>query len=881
MVIMWPDEHGITLSQRQATGHVAPSVVANPPRPATLMAASYSNRTGTSMSFSIPTSDKQKEDLIWAFSKTQPLGGVAASLSQHIWSGYGQIDFSRPFEEVRNPTPVHAKTTLRSGMPASVLVAHMAIGVMVTVFLLPGGLVVPYFMRELITSERWLRVHMTVQGGLSLLFLLIALGTGASFRGGTPSTHRGCSIAMSFFFLLQWLLSMTAHFVTLPDRFQRFANERKLAWVTSRWTHFTIGLLCVVLGWAICWTGFVNEWPQRGHGYSAYGLRVGWGIMFAFWIIVYLVALYFFFPRQRRQAVEEQASVQRAQERYSSSAFEKLNDEVPVTPLPPEPTPQFSPPPSPSQIPMSSSWFRLSQEIPKQVASSVDPHDPRRLSDLHTSGMPTSSSVPRVTSRERLDSVITYEGTLSRKRSEESMQSRFGSWRSSRGSRGSWSSMVSQKEFEESLANGVRSLKNSMNSLKSMRRNSDAPPTAFPFRRGSDSQLHAAQVQNPFEPPSATPSRAATPSRGSALPAPSAYRRNRLESDDHLSIRSRRSHRQRRTSDRSARSLSDFGSRNRKASDASFLGDDSHPDEPPLKMFADKRDQDPFGLNRALSSLFDGSLNFSTDDLSPFRDHSEETGEVEGAKDSNSRRKDDQPDDHRRTLSPASIGGRNDHTSRRETFGQRKDTARDASSTTWSRSGSVVVITSTSGSKQRRSDNSDTTSPPSAGQASSLPPVKGHSVTRESVQDTAAERPPLSNTPRPASPSTSVSAALLATQKHVQSVSTTPARSRSSKIAAPAPRRPFPSTTPTQRGQGSDLRSRRLIDSYSCIPKLDVRTGRTPATPPAAQTSVSAMKAPRTSSVMGIASRSRANTVSSVRSVLSDDSIPPPVPPKD
>lgn len=411
MVIMWPGEHGIMLSQRQASGHVAPSVVSDPPRVAILLDASYSNQSRTSMSFSVPASDKKQEDLIWAFSKTQPRG-VDAALSQHIWSGYGQIDFDKQFEEVQNATPVLQKTALRNGMPTPVLVAHIVIGVMVTMFLLPGGIVVPRIVRGLTTSKLWFPVHIAVQGGLSLLFLLISMGTGSSFKG-TPSTHRGLGIALFVFFMIQCILGIVVHFVMLSDRFKcTFRTRRGRG--PSNLLHYGFGIVCVALGWATCWTGFVNQWPQRGHGYSAYGLRVGWGIMFMFWVIAYVLALYFFLPRQLHLEAEERTLQERDQKKYFPSSLEK--GVAPVTPRPPEPT-QFSPPPSPSLIPISAQWFR--QENPGKRASG------KRLSDLQASGMPSVSVVPHVASRERLDSVITYEGSLSRQQSEESMQSRF------------------------------------------------------------------------------------------------------------------------------------------------------------------------------------------------------------------------------------------------------------------------------------------------------------------------------------------------------------------------------------------------------------------------------------------------------------------------
>lgn len=960
MVIMWPNEHGITLSQRQASGHIAPAVVSGPPRVAKLLNSSYSTDTGSSMRFSVPSSDKTEEKLIWAFSKTQPKGGADAELSQHLWSGYGTINYHKDYEEVSNPMPVNSKTAERNGMPSSVLVAHIAIGVMVTMLLLPGGVVVPRIVRGLTTSKVWFPLHIAVQGGLCLLFLLITLGTGASF-GNTSSTHRGCGIALFVFFLVQCLLGIVAHWVKLPDRLKRFSFTTKRGRGPSNLLHFGIGLLVVALGWATCWTGFVSQWPATGHGYSAPSLKAGWGVMLAFWLIVYALALWFFLPRQLRIEAEERAMEEHDQQKFFSPSV------APVTPRPPEPKAQrgFSPPPSPSMIPISSQWFRQSQESPKH--SSLDRAERKRHSELHTSGMPTSGVVPRVSSRERLDSVITYEGSLSRQQSEESMQSRFAqSRRSSRGSRGSLGSM------EESLATGLNSLKNSVTSLKSLRsrRGSDAPPTAFPFRRGSDSQLYTAQVavSDPFKSP-------VTPTfRPIVSPAPSAYRRDRRDSDDGLSFRARR---RRRDSNASAHSSSSFEYRERKTSDASFLAiERPEPEEPPLKL-VDKRDSDPFGLNKALGALslgnFSSNLSFSSENLSLFREKKETvvnaiTG-VRERKPSHGRRWSDQSARSNRSgrssLSKATSAPRSRSgsiaepapssfapRSRNNSFGdvprrgsvdgrRSLDAAPSAYTGTRSRSGSLAQAQR----KESHSRKNSTTTPPVSGtpkttparplsRGSSTPPVaQKRSAPRTAPHARPAPKPPVAQAvvnipaspvpkfeprPTPSVPSPAVSRPNSSSAPN--SAPSAPTSAPPVASSAPSipltisstPRHPFTSPPPPQRS--SDLRLRRLSNSHRAIPKLEVRTGRTPATPPSSSATVtaspgavpigahvegrqdgrgrvapltSATKRSHISSVTPIASRFRANTVASTRSemstvsAVSDESVPPPVPPKD
>lgn len=898
MVVMYPTDAGVVLSQRKANTNSALTVDTNPPRAAKLLDSSYSHDTGTSMAFSVPSSDKASEDLVWAFSKTQPRGD---ELSGHLWSGSGVINYDRDFETVPNPAPVNSKTAQKNGMPSSVLLAHVVLGVIVTMFLLPSGVVTR------VIPSRALHV---VLGGFSLLFLLIALGTGASF-GSTPSPHRGLGIALFVFFFVQSLLGVGGHFVHLPERFKKGG---KLAYAG-------IGVLCVALGFGSCWTGFVTQWPATGHGYSSSGLKAGWGVMLAFWIVVYAAALWFFLPRHRRQEAEERALEEQGEKRYFATA----GSDAPVTPRPPEPkTKGFSPPPSPSMIPISGQWFRASAgSLESPTRSTLDKHEPRRHSDLHTSGMPTSSTVPHVSSRERLDSVITYEGSLSRQQSEESMQSRFAR-RSSRGSRGSLGSM------EESLAQGLDSLKNSVTSLKSLRsrRGSDAPPTAFPFRRGSDSQLYGAQVQqqqDPFKSPVTPTFRASV----TASPAPSAFKRG---DEDALSFRTRRRRRDSNASGRSARSLDEFSYRERKTSDASFLAIERSEPEPESLKLVDRRDSDPFGLDKALSALnfggLGGGLSFSSDNLSLFRDKTETVvNAITGVRER-------KPSHGRRWSDQSGKSGRSSWSASRPSRPGSRPGSRAGSVAPRSRSGSMAEAAPSSFAPRSRNNSfTDRKSTdgrrsidaaPSAFATMSRSGSLAQKITPKTTPTTATPRPPSrgSSTPPVSLSKATAARARPAPRPSAQAVVSIPAEPITPKFE-PRPDPPVPSSVsrpssqtpsaaprhsfgPPPPQRSSDLRLRRLSNSHRAIPVLEVRTDR-PSSSTASSFGTSAVAvgqgrgkgdregkskgpiAPLTSatkrshisSVTPIASRFRANTVSTSESFVSDESVPPPVPPKD
>ncbi len=98
MVIMWPNSDGsITLSQRQASAEIMPTVVSNPPRTATLESSlSYLTGSNPKLVFSIPAPSTASNDIIWAFGTSNPGdSAVDASLTQHLNSGPTTLDLTK------------------------------------------------------------------------------------------------------------------------------------------------------------------------------------------------------------------------------------------------------------------------------------------------------------------------------------------------------------------------------------------------------------------------------------------------------------------------------------------------------------------------------------------------------------------------------------------------------------------------------------------------------------------------------------------------------------------------------------------------------------------------------------------------------------------
>ncbi|KAL1412953.1 hypothetical protein Q8F55_000702 [Vanrija albida] len=405
LVIVWPNADGsVTLSQRQASDHVMPTRVDAPPRIATLdSAASFANSSTSSFSFSVPTADAGANEttIIWAVSETNPASSdPGAMLIKHTWSGPTSVHMLAPWPGPRvmqGGRGVWTKTTKMNGRPTFALIAHVTCGLLATLLVLPGGVVVPRITRGLTTTRWWFRFHAVNQGLFAVALIAVAFGLAMSFGGKIDSNHRKCGVALFSLALLQTLLGLVAHFYRPGHRVRPYTFETKRGRGPSNFIHVAVGIVIVCVGWATSWYGFTSEWTYRGHGPTPYGLRYGWGVIVALWLGLYVFGIIFFLPRQLRiESADRQAMLREESKHFRSSAvalahgfhMEPPRVHANLTPTPPPPA--LSPPP---RTPRRGG--RTKAEEDEYEYSSKHGHDSITSPIPHGSPTSTMSGFPR------------------------------------------------------------------------------------------------------------------------------------------------------------------------------------------------------------------------------------------------------------------------------------------------------------------------------------------------------------------------------------------------------------------------------------------------------------------------------------------------------
>ncbi|TXT13508.1 hypothetical protein VHUM_00875 [Vanrija humicola] len=334
-----------------------PTRVSTPPRIATLdTAASFAN-SSASFTFSLPTADSAQNEttLIWAVSETNPASADPDTmLIKHTWSGPTQFHMLAPYAGERimqGGRGVWTKTTKINGRPTFALIAHVTCGLLATLLVLPGGVVVPRITRGLTTTRWWFRFHAVNQGLFAVALIAVAFGLGISFGGKIDSKHRKCGVALFSLAMLQTLLGLVAHFYRPGSRVRPYTFETKRGRGPSNFIHVAVGIVIVCVGWATSWYGFTSEWTYRGHGLTPYGLRIGWGVIVALWLSLYVFGIIFFLPRQLRiESADRQAMLREESKHFRSSAVALAHGfhmEPPrvnaLTPTPPPPALSPSP----------------------------------------------------------------------------------------------------------------------------------------------------------------------------------------------------------------------------------------------------------------------------------------------------------------------------------------------------------------------------------------------------------------------------------------------------------------------------------------------------------------------------------------------------------
>ncbi|AFR95058.2 hypothetical protein C343_03148 [Cryptococcus neoformans C23] len=372
MVITWPNSDGtITLSQREASSNVMPTVVSSPSRKASLKSSlSYSNSSSTSITFTVPSNSftTNQTSLIWAYSKKNPgNSAVNAMIKQHTASGNTELNL---LSTLMNSTNTTVTSGADSESPADstsrqALIAHVACGAVATMALFPSGILVPRIARGLTGKRWWFPVHGVVNGLLGFGFVVAAFGIAkANFSGGYNSTHRKLGLALFVLCIFQTLLGLFAHFYQRVHRLQTTAGRGP-----TNFIHMALGLVIIAVGWGTVWKGLDEEWGMySGTGQPGIGWKAGWGLIVALASIAYLGGLYLLprqlsFEHQRRlwasslghasPSVQKSSSTIRHSTRINGESMSLAYlpngngyGDLPNNRLPPPPPPLPPPPPT-------------------------------------------------------------------------------------------------------------------------------------------------------------------------------------------------------------------------------------------------------------------------------------------------------------------------------------------------------------------------------------------------------------------------------------------------------------------------------------------------------------------------------------------------------
>ncbi|TDL21688.1 CBD9-like protein [Rickenella mellea] len=322
MVIMWSNSDGsVTLSQRQASAEVMPTVVASPPRVATL-SQSLTTASGSQpkFGFTIASNGLTKQNIIWAFGTTNPgSSAVNAPLTQHDPSGSGtlSLDLSKTTTTTGSADPASASsspTTTGSGSSSGgtttgsnlstylpyqkLIIAHASVSSIAFLVFLPFGALLARYLRTF--SPSWFRGHWIVQFGLGgpLAITGVALGIASVSSQGVKhldDDHKKWGIGLLILYLVQCSLGGVIHFFK-PSPSSRFSGRRP----PQNYTHAVLGLAIIVLGFVQVRSGYHTEWPKM----TGRSVPNAVGIVWYIWLVVLPLAYgagLFLLPRQFAQ----------------------------------------------------------------------------------------------------------------------------------------------------------------------------------------------------------------------------------------------------------------------------------------------------------------------------------------------------------------------------------------------------------------------------------------------------------------------------------------------------------------------------------------------------------------------------------------------------
>ncbi|KAJ7467036.1 hypothetical protein FB451DRAFT_1259939 [Mycena latifolia] len=329
MVIMWSNSNGsITLSQRQASGYIMPTVVSSPPRVATLSAALSTTSGNSAFVYTIPANSDTKQNVIYGFGTTNPGSpDEDATLQQHLDSGSFQLDLTKSLSSTA--TGSGAASTSTSGGDTSsdptddipftpqqrMILAHAIFCVIGFALLLPVGVMVARYLRTF--TPTWYTGHWIAQFALSGPVILIGVVLGFQSAGKFGYTlwddHKKTGVVVFALYLAQCVVGAFIHYVKPKHSTKRpFQN----------YFHAVFGLAIIGLGLYQIRTGYKKEWPMY---ISLHPIPMGVNILWMVWVILlpvmYAAGLLLFL---RKQYAQEEAS----RKGWGSNSNNNSNDNI-------------------------------------------------------------------------------------------------------------------------------------------------------------------------------------------------------------------------------------------------------------------------------------------------------------------------------------------------------------------------------------------------------------------------------------------------------------------------------------------------------------------------------------------------------------------------
>lgn len=305
MFILWTNADGsVTLSQRQASGRVQPTVVPKPAHVATIVSTGAHLAARPTLSFAIPMIKTETLPLIWAYGNTNPRSSHdAALLARHIDRGALIIDISQQVRKASSPSNELVLLALPRRLLARVLPAklvtyermievHAALFSTAFLIVLPIGALVA---RLRTLNSLWFPSHWILQfylaGPLVLAaFIVVVTAVKQHGLGHFNDTHKRVGLALFVMYIVQCAIGAFIHFV----------KSKRMRRPPQNYLHAVLGLAIIGLALYQVHLGYTTEWRLYVAGKIPIGVNVAWTVWVVVIPVLYTLGL-FLLPRQLRQ----------------------------------------------------------------------------------------------------------------------------------------------------------------------------------------------------------------------------------------------------------------------------------------------------------------------------------------------------------------------------------------------------------------------------------------------------------------------------------------------------------------------------------------------------------------------------------------------------